>query len=225
MNDLPLPITDLAVFAVLLLSALFATVRGFTHEILSVSSWLAAALAVVFGLPFARPYARMYIGTEWIADAAAAALLFFVTLVAAAILTRSISQSVQSSALSPVDRALGFIFGAARGALLIILAYLCMLWVLDITQPPSWMRSAKTTPWIVAGADAVKTLTPEDLFEADLTKSAEQSKRAAKDAIAVERTLREWSAPSPKQPDPEKSPQGYAEDQRRDMNRLIDANR
>jgi len=224
-DTLPLPITDLAVFAVLLISALFATVRGFTHEILSVSSWIVAVLAVIFGLPIARPYARMYIQTDWIADAITAALIFFVMLVIAAILTRNISKSVQSSALSPIDRALGFIYGAVRGALLIVFAYMGMTWILDISHPPHWMQDAKTTPFIVAGAQKIKDLTPDDLFETDLTKSAEQSKRAAKDAIAVERTLRAWGAPPPKQPDPNTSTKGYAEDQRRDMNRLIDANR
>ena len=57
MNSLPLPMVDLVVFAVVILSALFATLRGFTHEVFSIAGWLAAVLAVVFGLPVVRPYA------------------------------------------------------------------------------------------------------------------------------------------------------------------------
>jgi len=224
MDKLPLPISDLTVFAVLLISALFATIRGFTHEILSISSWLAAVLAVMFGLPYARPFARQYIPTDWMADAAAAAAIFFIVLIAAAFLTRSISRGVHDSALSPVDRALGFVFGAIRGALIVVLGYIGMTWVLDVSRPPTWMQDGKTTPWIVAGADKIKEITPEDLLEADLTKSAEQSKRAAQDAIAIEKTLRAWSAPSPEKPEKNEQPKGYADDQRRDMNRLIDAN-
>jgi len=224
-NDLPLPIVDLAVFAILLISALFATLRGFTHEVLAVSSWAAAVLAVIFGLPYLRPFARDHISVNWIADASAAAAIFLVILVAATFLTRSISHGVRDSALSPVDRALGFIFGAFRGGLIVTLAYLGMVWVLDITTPPKWMLDAKTTPWIVSAADKIKELTPNDLFITNIQQSADDSKRAAKDAIALERTLRTWSAPTPQAPEKKTEKQGYAADQRRDMNRLIDANR
>ena len=45
------------------------------------------------------------------------------------ILTGYVARLVRSSALSPIDRTLGFIFGLARGAFLVCLAYL----VLDIS--------------------------------------------------------------------------------------------
>ncbi len=224
MSNLPLPMVDLAVFGIVLASALFATLRGFTHEVLSIASWLLAVLAVVFGLPVLRPYARATIENRMIADGAAAAVLFIATLILASIVTRAVSHGVKGSALSPADRALGFVFGGVRGGLLVVLAYLAMVWVLDLSQPPRWMQGAKTTPWIVTGAAFVKRIAPDSLFEADLSHKANDAKKSAQDASAIERTLKSWSAPAPKQPTAEPSP-GYADDQRRDMNRLIDANR
>ncbi|WP_337995868.1 CvpA family protein [Oleispirillum naphthae] len=225
MSNLPLPMVDLVVFAVVILSALFATLRGFTHEVFSIAGWLAAVLAVVFGLPVVRPYARAMVENRMIADAGASVVLFLATLFLAAMVTRTLSRGVKGSALSPVDRALGFVFGAVRGALLIVLAYLAMIWLLDLSAPPTWMRGAKTTPWIVTGADALKGIAPASLFETEIGRAATRTKNTAQDAMAVERTLKSWSAPAPKQPESTSSSSGYADDQRREMNRLIDANR
>ncbi len=224
MNSLPIPMVDLVVFGVILASALLATLRGFTHEALSIAGWALAALAVIFGLPVLRPYARAMIANKMIGDAAAAALLFLCTLILCSIVTRAVSHGVKGSALSPVDRALGFAFGGARGALLVVLAYLAMAWVLDLSAPPNWMRGAKTTPWIVSGADFVKRIAPDSLFEAEIGRQAEQARKSAQDAIAIDRTLKAWSAPTPKAPSNDAAP-GYGDDARRDMNRLIDANR
>jgi len=225
LSNLPLPMVDLVVFAVVILSALFATLRGFTHEALSIAGWLAAVLAVVFGLPVVRPYARAMVESRMIADAGASIILFLATLFLCAVITRSLSRGVKGSALSPVDRALGFLFGAVRGALIIVLAYMAMTWVLDLSAPPQWMRGAKTTPWIVTAADVLKSAAPDSLFENEVGRTATQTKKTAADAMAVEKTLKSWSAPAPKQPEENASSGGYAEDQRREMNRLIDANR
>lgn len=228
MSSTSLPLVDLAVFGIVLVSALFAAVRGFTHEIFAIGGWVAAVLAVVFGLPLVRPIARGFISTHWIADVAGAAVLFIVTLVVMAVLTRSISHGVRDSALSPVDRALGFAFGALRGAFLIVIAYIGMMWVLDSPTQPGWMRDAKTAPWIAAGASIVRGWIPASLLDSDASHQAQDAKQTARDAMALEKTLRDWSAPEPQAKAAAKGDaanDGYGEDQRREMNRLIDANR
>jgi membrane protein required for colicin V production len=215
---------DLVVFGMVFVSALFATLRGFTHEALSILGWVLAVLAVIFGLPVLRPYARAMIEAKMVADAAAAAALFISTLILCSIVTRALSHSVKGSALSPVDRALGFAFGGVRGALLVVLGYLAMEWVLDLSAPPKWMQGAKTTPWVVNGAGFVKRIAPDSLFEAEIGRKTTEARKSAQDAIAIDRTLKAWSAPAPKAPSNEAAP-GYGDDARRDMNRLIDANR
>lgn len=220
-----LPMVDVAVLAVVLVSALFATIRGFTQEIFSVGGWVAAALAALFGLPFVRPFARGMIATSWIADLAAGAGLFVCTLIVMSVITRRLSSSVRGSALGPADRALGFAFGALRGAVLIVLAYLAMMWILDAREPPRWLANARTGPWIARGAEAVRGWIPASLTGGEEARAAEKSSRAVKDAIALERTIRAWSEPATKAPETGTAAPGYADDQRREMNRLIDANR
>ena len=46
MENLPVNPTDLVVIVVILLSAIFAFVRGFVHEVLAVGAWLGAAIAL-----------------------------------------------------------------------------------------------------------------------------------------------------------------------------------
>ncbi len=220
-----LPMFDIAVLVVILLSALLAMLRGFTHQALSIVAWIAAIAAVVFGLPVLRPYFRAMIANTLAADGAAAAVLFIGTMIVASLFVRAISSGVKGSLLSPLDRALGFVFGLVRGGLLVVLAYIVMTWMLDLSAPPSWMRGAKTTPWIVGAADVLIDWAPDSLKGSQAAAKAKAARQTANDAVTIDRTVKSWSAPAPKAPAETEAPQGYGESQRREMNRLIDANR
>lgn len=220
-----LPMFDIVVLVVLLLSALLATLRGFTHQALSIVAWVAAIGAVIFGLPVLRPYFRAMISNTLAADGAAGAALFIGTMIVASLVVRAISSGVRGSVLSPVDRALGFVFGLVRGGFLVVLAYIVMAWMLDLSGPPSWMKGAKSTPWIVGASEMLIDFAPASLTGSDAAQKAKSAKRTAEEAIAIDKTVKSWGAPAPKAPTGGELPQGYGDDQRRDMNRLIDANR
>ena len=68
MDSLPINLTDIIVLTVIVLSAAFAFVRGFVHEMLAIGSWAGAALATLYGFPYAQPIARQYIPSPLIAD-------------------------------------------------------------------------------------------------------------------------------------------------------------
>ena len=81
---------DLAVLGIVLVSALLSMMRGFTREVLAIASWAAAAAAAYYFYPILMPYLTPYIHKEVIAQAAAAAIVFFLTLiVASAVETRA----------------------------------------------------------------------------------------------------------------------------------------
>lgn len=151
MSSLPINIVDLIVIVVLLLSALLALFRGIVKEVLSILGWVAALAATYFLFPVARDIARSYIESRIFADIAAGAALFLPTLILCSLATHWISEQVRASAVSAVDRSLGFLFGLARGALIVVVAW----WVADRLIPPPtqpiWLLEARTRPLAVAG--------------------------------------------------------------------------
>ena len=114
---------DLGLIVIILISALLAMLRGFTREVLAIASWGAAAIAAVYFYPLVLPYVKPYIQKDVVAMAASAAAVFFVTLILVSIITIKLSDAILDSKVGALDRSLGFLFGAARGLLLCVIAF------------------------------------------------------------------------------------------------------
>jgi membrane protein required for colicin V production len=146
MSSLPINPVDLVVIAILLLSALLALFRGFVKEVLGIAGWAVAVAATIFFFPIVRDIVRSYIESRLIADIVTGAAIFLPTLILCSLLTHWVSEQVRASAVSAVDRSLGFLFGLARGALIVVVAF----WVADRLIPeqtrPAWLAEAKTRP-------------------------------------------------------------------------------
>lgn len=222
MGDVNLNAVDLAVVGILLVSGVLAFWRGFVHEVLSVTAWVGAAFAALYGLPLLRPFTRQYIEVDWIADAATGGAIFLVTLLVLSLITHAVARRVRGSALNGVDRSLGFVFGLARGAFLVCLAYMFGVWLMDDDKPPEWLETARTQPLMDRGAHLIQYLLPDEYgrTEAMAKRAAEEARRAAE----AERTYRQLTAPRPRGGGDETSRPGYGEAERQDMNRLIESN-
>lgn len=124
-------IIDGVVALVLVVSAILAYSRGLVREIMAIAGWVIAAIAA-FALAAAAqplvqeiPYLDRYLADSCeLSIIVAFAAVFAVMLVVVSIFTPLLAGAVQESALGPVDRGLGFIFGVARGLLLVAVAFL-----------------------------------------------------------------------------------------------------
>jgi membrane protein required for colicin V production len=156
-----LTVLDFIVIAVVLISATLAMVRGFVREVLSVASWLAAVAAAYFFYQPVVPLIRPYIESATVASIVAAALIFFFALIIASYITTKISDFVIDSRVGAIDRGMGFVFGAARGVLLVIIA----LWFFNflVAQPPPWVANAQTGPMLQDLGDQLVLALPEDI--------------------------------------------------------------
>lgn len=163
MDELPINLTDLAIFVVILISGALAFVRGFVHELLAVAAWIGAAVATVYLLPALLPYARDLIAIQIIADIAAGAALFVTVLVALSVLTHWLARHVRESSLGSVDRSLGLLFGFLRGAFLVCVAWILLLWGMPREDHPLWISEARALPLVEQGADVLLAALPEDL--------------------------------------------------------------
>ena len=217
MDNLPVNITDIAVIVVVLASAFLAYARGFVHEVLSVAGWIGAGFITVYAFPLVQPYARELVPIELAADLAAGVVVFVVSLAILSILTRAISKRVQDSALNALDRSLGFLFGMARGAVLVCLIYVAVEWMMPVADQPSWLRSARTMPLIETGADMLRSLIP-----AEAAATADSAAQETNKLIESQKVIEGLISPEPKSGTAQ-TIEGYGKKIRTEMERLIDS--
>lgn len=158
---MPITLLDGILIGVTLVSAILAMVRGFSREVLSVASWAAAAFAAYFFYKPVIPYLQPYISNETILNIAAAGSVFLVTLIVVSIITMKIADFIIDSRIGALDRTLGFIFGAARGVLLVVVAMLFFNWLVA-TDQPSWITNAKSKPMLDLLGQQLVDMLPED---------------------------------------------------------------
>jgi membrane protein required for colicin V production len=142
-------------------------------EVLSIAGWLGAALVTLWTFGDAKPYLRQYIQMQLLADILTGVGIFVVALVIFSTISHLIARVVKGSALSAVDRSLGFVFGIARGAVLVCLAYLLLTWVFPETRRPPWLENARMLPWVQAGSEYLKSLVPQEALAGAIDKAKE----------------------------------------------------
>ncbi|MCA0921016.1 CvpA family protein [Pseudooceanicola nanhaiensis] len=123
-------IIDGIVAAVIVLSALLAYSRGIVREALAIAGWIVAAVLGFIFAPQVQPLVKeIPVIGEFISDSCelsvitAFAVVFAVALLIASLFTPLFSSLVQRSAIGALDQALGFLFGVARGILLVAIAF------------------------------------------------------------------------------------------------------
>src|SRR5919197_739198 len=141
---MPITILDLVLLAVMLISGLLALVRGFMREILSIAAWGAAALVTLYSYAKLLPTAKAYFNSDTIATVAVVAGTFIGTLIIVSVITVRISDMVLDSRIGALDRTLGFLFGLARGLLIVVVAYLFFTWLVPDKQRTDWITGAKS---------------------------------------------------------------------------------
>ena len=122
-------LVDGIVLAVIALSAVLAYARGLVRESLSIAGWVVAALAGFYFAPMLEPLMREVpilrdlLGTNCeLGILAGFAAAFVVALILVSLVTPLLAGAVQNSAIGPIDQGLGFLFGVARGVLLVVIA-------------------------------------------------------------------------------------------------------
>ena len=211
-------ITDLVVFAVVVLGALVGLALGFIKGGLIVVSWLGATFATLYGFSTVRPYARNAIETEMIADVVAGGALFLITLIVLFLISSIVGSWVRNSRLNALDRSVGMVAGLATGALLVCTAYLVLGAVQPRAEQPQWLRTARTMPLIERGAAFLIALMPERFGLGPA--APEDAERRARHLKEAERVLRELTTSRTK-PGAPAAASGYNKEERREMNRLI----
>ena len=73
----------------------------------------------------------------------AAASVFVVTLIIVSLITVKLSDAILDSKVGALDRSLGFLFGAVRGLLLCVIAFVFFNWLVPVQTQPEWVKNAQ----------------------------------------------------------------------------------
>jgi membrane protein required for colicin V production len=153
---------DVGVAVLVLISAILATARGFTREILSLATWAGSAAIAAYMYFYHQDIAATYIKEPIVATGVTVIGTFLVALIVLHLLTMWIGDMVVDSRIGPLDRSLGFIFGAARGVLICIVAAVFANFLLA-PKLPDMVAEAKSYPPLLSAGDWIITLLPDDI--------------------------------------------------------------
>ena len=119
---------DGASFIIIFLSSSLAYFRGLSREILAIMSWILAALIAFILAPVINPALNgVPVVKEILAESCQLSILiafvlgFILTLILFSVFIPFITNIIQRSNLSGIDRFLGLCFGALRGLLVLII--------------------------------------------------------------------------------------------------------
>ncbi|MEN3746350.1 CvpA family protein [Sphingomonas sp. HF-S3] len=146
---------DIIVLIVIGGAAVLGFIRGFTTEILALAVWLVLVLAIkLLHTPLAAILAGI-VGTAQGAAVLSFAILAGVTYFGGRIVANLVGSRTRQSFLGPIDRALGFGFGALKGLVLVSIAFLLVVLVVDTvsggpSRRPDWIRDSKSYPLLDA---------------------------------------------------------------------------
>lgn len=158
---MPITLLDGILVGFTLVSAMLAMVRGFSREILSVVSWAAAAAAAFFFYKPVLPYVQPYVDNDKIAMAASAGVVFVIALIVVSVITMKLADWIIDSRIGALDRTLGFLYGAARGILVVAVALMFFNWLAG-AKSPNWIAEAKSRPLLESIGNKIESLMPDD---------------------------------------------------------------
>lgn len=209
---------DFILIGVMLVSALLAMLRGFTREVLSIGSWAGAgACALIFYKPL-TPFFRNYVTNDTLAMGLSALAIFVVTLIVISFITARISDFILDSYIGPLDRSFGFVFGAGRGFLLVVVAFMFFTWLVPDKQQPVWVSQAKSKYWLNNAGEQLLAMLPS---EPEKVIKIPGKKQPAAEEKAEEKVEVEKAPPPAQVSKPVVAPE-YDGKERKDLKNLIE---
>jgi membrane protein required for colicin V production len=159
---MPITLLDLILLVVMLISGLLAMIRGFIREVLSIAAWALAAVAAIYAYAKFLPMAKTYFGSDIVAAAVVVGGAFLLTLLIVSVITVRVSDMILDSRVGALDRTLGFVFGLARGLVIVVVAFLFFSWLVPEKGQPDWVRDAKSRMVLQGTGQWLMSVLPDD---------------------------------------------------------------
>ncbi|MDE0452829.1 MAG: CvpA family protein [Gammaproteobacteria bacterium] len=151
-----LPTADIVIVCLILLSAVIGLFRGLVKELVSLVVWVCAiAGAMLFAPLLADHLAAAIEASRPIRVVIAFLAVFFGVLIAGGLLQWWLAKLIQSTGLGGTDRFLGFIFGASRGALVVVAG---LILVRPFAETSVWWDQSLLRPEMLVFEDDILRL-------------------------------------------------------------------
>ncbi len=175
---------DIAILLLIGLGAITGFLRGFVQEILALAAWFFALFAIhTLHTPlydFLLPYVKNQSGASLLAFS----LLLLVPYGTIKAIANWAGQTSRSSVLGPIDRLIGFGFGAIKGAVIAVLGFSILALGYDVTWGyrgrPLWITQARTYPFVNAGSEKLVKLIAERRQAGADAEAREQAEKSGK---------------------------------------------
>ncbi len=165
---------DIIVLIIVGVAAIGGFLRGLVQEALSLASWFLAIFAIKYLHTPLYDALTPHAGASPATAILAFVLLQLIPYAAMKLIAGRAGLTARNSILGPIDRVLGFGFGAIKGALIVVIAFSLLVLGYDtvwgIAGRPAWITTARTYPVVNASTDALVDLVHErrsQLREAD----------------------------------------------------------
>lgn len=152
---------DGAVVLVVVVSLLLGAWRGFLYELLSILGWIAAFVAARMFAEDLAPRLPMTGASPELRLVVAFVALFVAVAFLAGIFSWLVRKLASASALRPVDRSLGLVFGIVRAVLILVLAGLLAA-ATPLPKQAFWLESV-TGDWLLWAGGQARALLPQDV--------------------------------------------------------------
>jgi len=153
---------DYVVFLIVAVCAVGGFFRGFVEEVLSLVAWCVGMFALRYGHePLTNALTPNH-KNETGAGVLAFALLMIVPYFGTKLLASSLGSASRASVLGPIDRVLGFGFGAIKGFVIMVLGFSLLVFGYDVVWGPDgrpqWISAARTYPFLNAASEELMTI-------------------------------------------------------------------
>ena len=169
---------DIAVLLIVGLGAITGFMRGFVQECLALAAWIVAVIAIHWLLSPMSDLLLPYVRSASGAAVLAFAILMLVPYVGIKLIANWLGRATRNSVIGPIDRVLGFGFGAIKGTVVVVLAFAVVTLGYDVAWGkagrPVWLTQSRTYPFInacseklLAEIDARRRASADDAADGD----------------------------------------------------------
>lgn len=171
---------DLIVAIIVIVAAIGGFMRGLVQEVLSLASWILAAIALHVLHPVLTESLRSFYRAEPAVSLLAFALLLLIPYAAMKVIIGTAAGPSDGAVLGPIDRVLGFGFGGVKGVLIAVFAFALLVTGFDerwgYRGRPEWITGART----YAAADAFsRQLLPSIAIRRDRLRGEDDAREKA----------------------------------------------